>query len=78
VIPKQTLLEQLDKHQPKFSPELIKEIWKTIGLQTSDERVVKLASAMLEVQMLKIIAELRAVAPQQLNSDKEPEPKTMV
>jgi hypothetical protein len=42
---------------------LIKEIWKTIGLQTSDERLFKLGSAMLEIQMLKIIQELRAVAP---------------
>jgi len=63
VIPKASLLEAVDKHQPKIDTELIKDIWKTIGLQTSDERIYKLASAMMEVQMLKIISELRAVAP---------------
>ena len=78
VIPKASFLESLDKHQPKFDPELIKEIWKTVGVQTSDERLFKLASSMLEVQMLKIITELRAVAPKQLNSDKELEPKSVV
>lgn len=63
VIPKPKFLESLEKHQPKFDTELIKELWKTIGLQTTDERIYKLGSAMLEVQMLKIISELRAVAP---------------
>jgi len=49
VIPKQQFLESLEKHQPKFDPELIKEVWKTIGLQTTDERLYKLGSAMLEI-----------------------------
>lgn len=78
VIPTPRFIETLETHQPKFDPELIKEIWKTIGLQTSDERLFKLGSAMLEIQMLKIIQELRAVAPQQLNQDKKVEPKTTV
>ena len=63
MIPKPKFLDSLEKHQSKFDTELVKELWKTIGLQTSDERVYKLASAMLEVQMLKVISELRAVAP---------------
>lgn len=63
VIPKSELLEAVDKHQPKIDTDLIKDIWRTIGLQTSDERIYKVASAMMEVQMLKIITELRAVAP---------------
>jgi hypothetical protein len=63
VIPTPRFIETLETHQPKFDPELIKEIWKTIGLQTSDERLFKFGSAMLEIQMLKIIQELRAVAP---------------
>ena len=78
VIPTPRFIETLETHQPKFDPELIKEIWKTIGLQTSDERLFKLGSAMLEIQMLKIIQELRAVAPQQLNQEKKVEPKTTV
>ena len=78
VIPTPRFIETLETHQPKFDPELIKEIWKTIGLQTSDERLFKFGSAMLEIQMLKIIQELRAVAPQQLNQDKKVEPKTTV
>lgn len=49
VIPTPRFIESLETHQPKFDPELIKEIWKTIGLQTSDERLFKLGSAMLEI-----------------------------
>lgn len=63
VIPTSSFLESLETYQPKFDPELIKEIWKSIGMQTSDERLFKLGSAMLEIQMLKIIQELRTVAP---------------
>ena len=64
VIPTPPFLEALDGHQPKFDPDLIKEIWKSIGLQTSDERLYKLASSMLEIQLLKIITEIKSVAPQ--------------
>ena len=35
-------------------------------MQTSDERLFKLASALLEVQMLKVITELKSVAPSQI------------
>lgn len=55
VIPNPDLLAELDAHQPKFDIELIQEIFKTIGVQTIDERVLKFASALLEMQMLKII-----------------------
>lgn len=55
VIPTPSLLEAIDKHQAKFDPDLIKEIWKTTGVQTSDERVLKIASVILEMQMLRII-----------------------
>ena len=78
VIPTPPFLEALDSHQPKFEPDLIKEIWRSIGLQTSDERVYKLASAMLEIQMLKIISEIRSVAPSQPNYRKELIPKTQI
>ena len=64
VIPTPPFLEALDSHQPKFDPDLIKEIWKSIGLQTSDDRLYKLASSMLEIQLLKIITEIKSVAPQ--------------
>jgi len=36
VIPTQTLLDSIDKHQPKVPVELIEELWGTIGLQSSD------------------------------------------
>ena len=45
----QDFLGQLDKHMPKIDTELIKDLWKTIGVQTSDERVYKVASAMMEM-----------------------------
>lgn len=32
VIPGEELLGQLDKHMPKIDTELIKDIWRTIGV----------------------------------------------
>jgi len=61
VIPREDFLESIDKHMPKVDTELIKDIWRTIGLQTSDERVYKLASVLMESQMLKIISELKMI-----------------
>lgn len=48
VIPREDFLMTLDKHMPKIDPELIKDLWRTIGLQTSDERVYKVASVLME------------------------------
>ena len=61
VIPTEDFLNTVEKHMPKVDTDLIKDIWKTIGVQTSDERVLKVASSMLEIQMLKIVAELKSV-----------------
>ena len=61
VIPREDFLGQLDKHMPKIDTELIKDIFKTIGVQSRDERVYKVASAMMEMQMLKIVSELKMV-----------------
>ena len=47
---------------PKIDPDLIREIWKTIGVKSCDERVYKVASVMMEQQMLKIIQELKLVS----------------
>ncbi len=61
VIPEQSLLEAVEKHQPKLPVELIEELWSSIGLKTSDQRLHKLASAMFEMQMLKIVNEMKDV-----------------
>ena len=71
VIPTPDFLGSLDKHQAKFDLELIKQIWEGIGLQTSDDRLYKLASAMLEMQMLKIIQELKSIAPHTVNARRD-------
>ena len=55
----------MNKHQPKIDTDLIKDIWRTIGVQSSDERVYKIVSAMMEAQMLKIIGEFKMVSAQQ-------------
>ena len=68
VLPREDYLETLDKHMPKIDTELIKDIWRTIGLQSSDERVYKVASVMLENQMLKVIGELKMINAQQAQS----------
>ena len=54
-------MEAVDKHQPKLPIEIIEELWSTIGLHSSDQRLHKLASAMFEMQMLKIINEMKHV-----------------
>lgn len=55
-------MDSVEKHVPKIDPDLIKDIWRTIGVQSADERVYKVASAMMEIQMLKIIGELKSVS----------------
>jgi hypothetical protein len=40
---------------------LIEELWSTIGLKSSDQRLHKLAAAMFEMQMLKIVNEMKNV-----------------
>ena len=32
VIPREEFLDGLNKHMPKFDTELIKEVWRTIGV----------------------------------------------
>ncbi len=59
VIPDQNLLESLDRHQPKLSTEVVEELWSTIGLKSQDTRLHKLASSMFEIQMLKIVNEMK-------------------
>ena len=62
VIPEQNLLESLDRHQPKLSTEVVEELWSSIGLKSQDARLHKLASAVFEIQMLKIVNEMKQVA----------------
>ena len=64
VIPTENLRSSLNRHMPKIDPDLIREIWKTIGVKSCDERVYKVASVMMEQQMLKIIQELKLVSAQ--------------
>lgn len=57
-------MSSLDTYQAKIDPELIKEILKSQGVLTSDERVYKMMSAMLEIRLLDIIKEVRIVSGQ--------------
>mgnify|MGYP007100219821 FL=1 len=62
IIPSEDFLNTVEKFQPKFDLDLVKQVWHSAGVQTCDDRVLKVASAMLEIQMLKIIEELKCVA----------------
>ena len=62
MIPTEPFIDTVEKHMPKVDPDLIKDIWKTIGVQSSDEREYKVASAMMEAQLLKIVGELKSVS----------------
>ena len=61
MIPQSELLQSLESYQPKIDPKLVEEIWRTIGLQVTDRRLLAVASAMLESQMLKIVSEVKCV-----------------
>ena len=63
VIPSSSFLAAVEQHQPKVSPDLIKQIWESEGLSVSDGRILTAASVMMEAQMLKIISEMKQVAP---------------
>lgn len=65
VIPSSSFLAAVEQHQPKVSPDLIKQIWESEGLSVSDGRILTAASVMMEAQMLKIISEMKQVAPVQ-------------
>ena len=64
VLPQPSFVSSLDTYQAKIDPELIKEILKSQGVLTSDERVYKMMSAMLEMRLLDIIKEVRIVSGQ--------------
>ena len=64
VLPQPSFVSSLDSYQAKIDPELIKEILKSQGVLTSDERVYKMMSAMLEIRLLDIIKEVRIVSGQ--------------
>ena len=64
VLPQPSFVSSLDSYQAKIDPELIKEILKSQGVHTSDDRVYKVMSAMLEIKLLGIIKEVRIVSGQ--------------
>ena len=61
VIPHSELLAELETYQPKIDPHLIEELWRSVGLQTSDKRLLAVASAMVEQKLLQIIGEVKCV-----------------
>ena len=62
MIPQPDFLRLLDEHQPKIDLQVIEHLWRSAGVRTPDERVLKAASVMLEMQMAKIVQELKIVA----------------
>ena len=48
IVPREDFISSIERHMPKIETELIRDIWRTIGVQTCDERVYKVASAMME------------------------------
>ena len=62
VIPKPDFIQSLEKYQAKIDPELMKEMLRGVGVQTSDDRVYKMMSAMVEAKLLSILKEVRIVS----------------
>ena len=62
VIPRPDFIESLDNYQAKVDPELMKEMLKECGVCTSDERIYKMMSAMVESKLLKVLKEVRIVS----------------
>jgi hypothetical protein len=59
VIPKPDFIQSLEKYQAKIDPELMKEMLQGVGVKTSDERIYKMMSAMVESKLLSILKEVR-------------------
>ena len=64
VLPNPNFINSLDAYQAKIDPELLKEILRSSGVDTADDRVYKVMSAMLELKLLDIIKEVRIVSGQ--------------
>jgi len=62
VLPTATFLTSLDTYQPKIDTEMLKEIVKSAGMTTADERVYKMQAAMLEMKLLDLLKEVRNVS----------------
>mmetsp|Transcript_40694 Transcript_40694/g.29962 ORF Transcript_40694/g.29962 Transcript_40694/m.29962 type:complete len:87 (+) Transcript_40694:22-282(+) len=59
IIPDPGFLSALESYQPKFSLDLIRQLSAQVGLQSSDERVYKCLSAMIEIQLCKVLEEVK-------------------
>jgi hypothetical protein len=55
VIPDKEYVSKLEAYQPKFDTDMLKELLKQTGLQSSDERVYKMISVMMEDKLCSII-----------------------
>ena len=64
VLPQPSFVNSLDSYHAKIDPELLKEILRASGVNTSDDRVYKIMSGMLEMRLLEIIKEVRIVSGQ--------------
>jgi hypothetical protein len=62
VLPTPTFLQSLDNYQAKIDPELLKEMVKSAGMTTADERVYKMLAAMVEMKLLDLLKEVRNVS----------------
>lgn len=62
MLPTATFLTSLDTYQPKIDTEMLKEIVKSAGMTTADERVYKMQAAMLEMKLLDLLKEVRNVS----------------
>lgn len=62
VLPTPGFLTSLETYQAKVDPELLKEMVKSAGMSTSDDRVYKMLAAMIEIKLLQLLKEVRNVS----------------
>ena len=62
MLPTPPFLQSLDNYQAKIDPELLKEMVKSAGMTTADERVYKMLAAMVEMKLLDLLKEVRNVS----------------
>lgn len=64
VIPDNEYLKSLEHYEPQFDTAMLKELCKRAGMKTTDDRVYKMISVMMEDKLVTILDEVHAMQAQ--------------
>ena len=69
ILPSQRYLDKLDRHQPQFDLDMIKELLKQVGFSTPDERIYKMVSLYMSNKLNDILLETQEMQHTQAQLD---------